>query len=155
VVSFANSIGDLIGGLNPYVALPPGWVDETDPNPGGVQAHFRNPTRCGPLQMSWLERTGVRQPRRTAFPECVNPIWRARIRMRCGHRKGRRPMCTLFNGTAKFSLPPDRCFGRCGSSPAVPGFLSSPLYMSARVPGQLKPRKLMTPFVAYTLVEPP
>ena len=91
--------------LKSYATLPPGWVDETDPNPGGVQAYYRNPTRCGPLQISWLERTRVGQPRRTAFlirQSDLKSTYSDVVR----DRKGKRPMRTRFYGTAKCRIHP-------------------------------------------------
>ncbi|MBS0266587.1 MAG: hypothetical protein JSS02_31945 [Planctomycetes bacterium] len=35
------------------IPLKPGWVEEVDPSASQVRTFCRNPTRSGPLQMSW------------------------------------------------------------------------------------------------------
>jgi hypothetical protein len=141
--------------LKPHVALLPGWVDETMLNPGGVQTYFRNPTRCGPLQISWAQRTG-------GAPVSEESVLEASIKhgeqqLGCG------PPIEMASGssalgfcrTAKFSLPPDRCFGQVWVLSNGAGFFLFATYMSANVPDPIEVSEAHEIVSRITLVDPP
>lgn len=140
--------------LKPHVTLLPGWVDETAPNPGGVQAYFRNPTRCGPLQISCLQRTG-------GAPVPEESVLEASLRLGekqfgCGPAiEMARGSCALgVYGTAKFSLPPDRCFAQAWILSNGAGFFVFATYMSAKVPEPIEVSQAHDIVCSITLIEP-
>jgi|RhiMethySRZTD1v2_1073278.scaffolds.fasta_scaffold1135839_2 hypothetical protein len=123
----------------PHVALLPGWVDETKPNPGGVLAYFRNPTRSGPLQISRYEVTGG-QPLQVS----EDSLLKMAIQFGEQQFESGPPIekasgsCALGSyGSAKFSRPPDRCFGQVWVLSNRAGFLLA-TYMSAKVPDPIE-----------------
>ncbi len=140
--------------LKPHVTLLPGWVDETTPNPGGVQAYFRNPTRCGPLQISWLQRTG-------GAPVSEDSVLEASLRFGeeqfgCGPATEKASgSCVLgFYATAKFSLPPDRCYGQVWTLSNGAGFFVFATYMSAKMPEPIEVSQAHDIICHITLIEP-
>jgi len=139
--------------LKPLVALLPGWVDETASS-SAIPTYFRHPTRCGPLQISWFERTGgapVREDSVLATVveygerlfECGPPIEEASGRCALGIYR-----------TAKFSLPPDRCFGQVWILSNGADFFVFATYMSAKVPEPIEVSEAQEIVSRITLVEP-
>jgi hypothetical protein len=139
--------------LKPLVPLLPGWVDETAPSSSAL-TYFRNSTRCGPLQISWLERIGgAPVPEDSVLEmsieygeqqfECGPPIEEASGRCALGTYR-----------TAKFSLPPDRCFGQVWILSNGAGFFVFATYMSAKVPEPIEVSEAQEIVSRITAAEP-
>jgi hypothetical protein len=123
--------------LRPNIPLLPGWVDETTQG-SATNAYFRNPTRSGPLQVSWAEFAGGRAPQ-------VSEARLLEIALKTGGQFGCGPPFERASGpcalgtyaTAKFSLPPDRCFGQVWVLSNGADFVIA-TYMSAREPDPIE-----------------
>jgi hypothetical protein len=64
-------------------------------------------------------------------------------------------LCALgFYRTAKFSLPPDRCFGQVWALSNRAGFFLFATYMSAKVPEPVEVSEAHTIVSRITLIEP-
>src|SRR5262245_28742886 len=139
--------------LKPLVPLLPGWVDETALS-SSAWTYFRNPTRCGPLQISWLERTGGAPVQEDSVLEMS--IKYGEQQFGCGPPiETTSGSCALGSyRTAKFSLPPDRCFGQVWILSNGAGLFVFATYMSAKRPEPIEVSEAQEIISRITLVEP-
>jgi hypothetical protein len=111
--------------LSLQVPLMPGWVDETTPTSSYPWTYFRNPTRNGPLQVSWAGVGGGKalQVSEQKLTEMAAGFGEENFGCGAAKDKSNGPCALGSFGSAVFSLPPDRCYGQVWFLSNGTGFL--------------------------------